>query len=62
MGRLYHQNLDTFSIEEKWKTNIGIGFSSITVAEDRIYTVGNRDNIDTVYCLSAAKGEVDLEA
>ena len=44
--------------KQLWKTNVGIGFSSISVADGRAYTMGNRDNQDTVYCFDAASGQV----
>ena len=56
-GTVHDLNIEKFEIKEKWKTNVGIGFSSITVVEGRIYTVGNQDNTDTVYCISAADGK-----
>ncbi len=40
-----------------WKASVGTGFSSVTVAGGRLYTMGNRDNIDTVYCLDAVTGK-----
>ncbi len=41
-----------------WKTNVGIGFSSVTVANGRLYTMGNSDNHDTVTCLDTKSGKV----
>lgn len=41
-----------------WKANVGTGFSSIVVSAGRAFTIGNRDNTDTVYCLDADTGEV----
>ena len=41
-----------------WKTNVGIGFSSVTVANGRLYTMGNSDNHDTVTCLETKSGNV----
>lgn len=40
-----------------WRASFGTGCSSITVAENRVYTMGNRKNIDTVYCVDAASGK-----
>ena len=40
-----------------WKANVGVGFSSCSVAGDRVYTMGNRDNQDTIYCFDAATGK-----
>lgn len=39
-----------------WKAEVGTGFSSVVVAEGRAYTMGNADDIDTVYCLDASTG------
>jgi outer membrane protein assembly factor BamB len=39
-----------------WKSRVGIGFSSITVAAGRVYTMGNADAADTVWCLDASTG------
>ena len=40
-----------------WKTNIGTGFSSITVANGRVYTMGNVSASDLVSCLDAGTGK-----
>jgi len=40
-----------------WKTNVGVGFSSCSVANDRVYTMGNRNNQDTVYCFDSGTGK-----
>jgi outer membrane protein assembly factor BamB len=39
-----------------WKASVGTGFSSIAVAQGRAYTVGNRADIDTIYCFDAETG------
>jgi outer membrane protein assembly factor BamB len=39
-----------------WKASVGAGFSSIAIAKGRAYTVGNRAEIDTVYCFDAETG------
>lgn len=39
-----------------WKTSVGTGFSSVVVSENHLFTIGNRDNQDTVYCLNASTG------
>lgn len=41
-----------------WKASVGTGFSAITVAGGRGYTMGNTDDMDTVYCLNTADGSV----
>jgi outer membrane protein assembly factor BamB len=39
-----------------WKASVGTGFSSIAVAKGRACTVGNRQDVDTVYCFDAETG------
>lgn len=41
-----------------WKTNVGAGYSAVAVLGEYIYTMGNRDNTDTVYCLNARDGSI----
>lgn len=41
-----------------WKASVGKGFSSLAVAAGRVYTMGNADGKDTVYCLDADSGRV----
>ncbi|HUG68100.1 MAG TPA: PQQ-binding-like beta-propeller repeat protein [Pirellulaceae bacterium] len=40
-----------------WKANVGTGFSSVVISSGRAFTIGNRNNTDTVYCLDADSGE-----
>lgn len=40
-----------------WKANVGTGFSSVVISSGKAFTIGNRDNTDTVYCLDADSGE-----
>ena len=39
-----------------WKASLGKGFSSFAVAHGRAYTMGHRDNVDTVFCMDAETG------
>ena len=41
----------------RWKTNVGTGYSSIVVQDGKLLTIGNEDNVDTVYCLDASTGK-----
>ena len=45
-----------------WKAKVGTGFSTVSVAGERVLTMGNRTlsgvETDTVWCLSASTGEV----
>ena len=40
-----------------WKANVGTGFSSITIANGRAYSMGNANATDTVWCLDANTGK-----
>lgn len=40
-----------------WKQEVGTGFSSISVANGRVYTMGNDGGQDTVYCFGLDSGE-----
>jgi len=40
-----------------WKANVGMGFSSVSVSEGSLYTMGNKDDEDTVYCFDATTGK-----
>ncbi len=44
-----------------WKAAVGIGCSSFTAAGERVYTIGNTKNKDTVFCFDAATGKVQWE-
>jgi len=39
-----------------WKASAGKGFSSFAVAAGRAYSLGNRDDVDTVFCWDAETG------
>jgi len=41
-----------------WKASIGAGYSSVCVDGDRLYTMGNRSNKDTLFCLNAKTGKM----
>src|SRR5689334_16833816 len=40
-----------------WRAQVGTGFSSISVSHGRVYTMGNADEKDTIWCLDAANGK-----
>ena len=40
-----------------WRTEVGTGYSAVVVVDNRLFTMGNRENRDTVYCLDASSGE-----
>lgn len=41
-----------------WEAAVGIGFSSASVSDGRLYTMGYQDGRDTVWCLDAKTGQV----
>ena len=45
----------------QWKVKVGVGFSSVVVANGRLFTMGHdgqkRGGMETVYCLDAKTGE-----
>jgi outer membrane protein assembly factor BamB len=40
-----------------WRTALGIGFSSFAVADGRAYSMGNSNDVDTVFCLDVETGK-----
>lgn len=40
-----------------WKGKIGVGYSSVAVSNGRLYTMGNIDETDHVFCLDANTGK-----
>lgn len=39
-----------------WEAKIGVGWAAVSVAKGRLYTIGNTDDADTVYCFDAITG------
>ncbi len=63
-------NLDGISTEKGWLTawpaggpqrlwhaDVGLGYVSVSVSQGRLFTLGNTDETDSVYCLDAATGK-----
>ncbi|MSU59512.1 MAG: alcohol dehydrogenase [Pedosphaera sp.] len=42
--------------KQLWKAKVGTGFSSFAVSGGKVFTVGNTDNTDTVFCFDANTG------
>jgi outer membrane protein assembly factor BamB len=42
--------------EIAWTASVGTGFSSVVTSDGRLYTIGNEENVDTVYCLDRENG------
>jgi len=45
-------------LTQMWTAEAGIGFSSFSVVKGRVYTMGNQDARDTVWCFDASSGKV----
>ncbi|MEI9895777.1 MAG: PQQ-binding-like beta-propeller repeat protein [Chthoniobacter sp.] len=45
-------------LRQLWKANVGIGTSSITVSGERVFTMGNAQDKDDVWCFDAKTGRV----
>ncbi len=41
-----------------WRASVGKGFSSLAVSKERVFTMGNQEDVDSVFCLDAESGEV----
>jgi outer membrane protein assembly factor BamB len=40
-----------------WKAKVGLGFSSVVIAQGRAYTQGNANDQDTIFCFDANTGD-----
>ena len=52
----WQANWPTEGPKRLWKNSVGVGFSSVTVSQGHVFTIGNADDTDTVYCFDAASG------
>ena len=43
--------------KQLWQTKVGIGCASVSIANGRLYTMGNHNDTDTVWCLDALTGK-----
>ncbi|MGB7343936.1 MAG: PQQ-binding-like beta-propeller repeat protein [Pirellulaceae bacterium] len=41
-----------------WTAELGIGFSSLSIVDGKLYTMGNADGIESVYCFDANDGQL----
>ncbi len=44
-------------LREVWRAEVGIGFSSVSIADGRLFTMGHTEGVETVYCLDALTGK-----
>lgn len=45
-------------VDYVWKSQIGIGFSAVSIQGNRLYTMGNKNGNDIIFCLDANTGRV----
>jgi hypothetical protein len=44
--------------KQLWKATLGTGFGTVSVSQGRVYSMGNQDQTDTIFCLNADTGSV----
>lgn len=44
------------SPKKLWGTSVGIGYSAVSISKGKLYTMGNNNKMDTVYCFDANTG------
>jgi len=44
------------SPKKLWGTSVGIGYSAVSISKGKLYTIGNNNKKDTVYCFDANTG------
>jgi outer membrane protein assembly factor BamB len=52
------ENIAKGGPKQLWTAELGLGFSSVSVFKDRVYSMGWRDGQDSVYALDEATGKV----
>lgn len=45
-------------IQPLWKTNVGVGFSTVTTEGNKVFTMGNVEGTESIYCLDRTDGHV----
>jgi outer membrane protein assembly factor BamB len=45
-------------IQLLWKTNVGVGFSAVTTEGNKVFTMGNLEGTESIYCLDRSDGRV----
>ncbi len=48
----------SMAVTQKWEAAVGTGFSSFAYAKGHVYTAGNQDDQDSIWCLKAEDGSV----
>ncbi|QNN23789.1 PQQ-binding-like beta-propeller repeat protein [Planctomycetales bacterium ZRK34] len=55
---VYHETIDwpAGGPRELWAVDVGIGYSGFAISDGRVYTMGNVDGEDVIWCLNADTG------
>jgi hypothetical protein len=56
-GISYEKNLKSKSLKTLWKSNIKVGFSSMSIADGMVFSMGNEGGKDYVFALDAKTGK-----
>jgi outer membrane protein assembly factor BamB len=48
----------TGAVKLKWRSNLGVGISCVSIGGKRLYTMGNLGGSDIVYCMDAETGKL----
>ena len=54
----WFEKWDSRGPKRLWKASVGTGVASVSVADGRVFTMGNKSNRDTVYALKEATGDI----
>ena len=54
----WFEKWDSSGPKRLWKASVGTGVASVSVADGRVFTMGNKSNRDTVYALKEATGDI----
>jgi len=54
----WFEKWDSSGPKRLWDASVGTGVSTVSVADGRVFTMGNKSNRDTVYALEESTGEI----
>jgi len=54
----WFEKWDSSGPKQLWGASVGTGFATVSVADGRVFTMGNKSNRDTVYALEEATGDI----
>jgi len=54
----WFEKWDSSGPKRLWNASVGTGFSTVSVADGRVFTMGNKSSRDTVYALKEATGKI----